>query len=139
MQPTINTDVLVVGAGPTGLAIACQLIRYGIDFIVIDKKEGTTPFSKAIGVQARTLEIYEQIGLAESLIKEGAITKGVRMLEGGEVQAEVSLTSLGQGKSPYPFLLIVEQGKHEHLLYEFTHGFTAKKIPASKMVCQFMS
>ena len=59
-----KTDVLIVGGGPTGLALACQLIRYGIDFQIIDKKEGTTEFSKAIAVQARTMEIYEQIDLA---------------------------------------------------------------------------
>jgi 2-polyprenyl-6-methoxyphenol hydroxylase-like FAD-dependent oxidoreductase len=119
MEATIETEVLIVGAGPTGLALACQLIRYGVDFVIIEKKEGTTPFSKAIGVQARTLEIYEQIDLAGKLIDEGTIAKGVRLLEGGETRAEVPLTSLGQGISPYPFLLIVEQGRHEHLLYEF--------------------
>jgi 2-polyprenyl-6-methoxyphenol hydroxylase-like FAD-dependent oxidoreductase len=119
MEPNIRTDALIAGAGPTGLAIACQLIRHGIDFIIIDKKEGTTPFSKAIGVQARTLEIYQQIDLAENLINEGLITKRVRLLEGGEARAEVPLTKLGEGMSPYPFLLIVEQGKHEHLIYEF--------------------
>ena len=67
----MTTDVLIIGAGPTGLALACQLIRYGIDFRIIDKKEATTPYSKAIGVQARTLEIYEQIGLADDLIALG--------------------------------------------------------------------
>lgn len=108
-----------MGAGPTGLALACQFIRYGIDFAIVDQKEGITPYSKAIGVQARTLEIYQQIDLADKLIELGAITKGVRLLEGGEVRAEVPLTTLGQGMSPFPFLLIVEQGKHEKLLYDF--------------------
>jgi 2-polyprenyl-6-methoxyphenol hydroxylase-like FAD-dependent oxidoreductase len=124
MQTTLTTDVLIVGAGPTGLALACQFIRYGLDFVIIDKKETTTPFSKAIGVQARTLEIYEQIGLADRLVELGTITKGVRLLEGGEERAQVELTKLGQGMSPYPYLLIVEQGKHESLLYEHikTHG-----------------
>ncbi|HEY0727926.1 MAG TPA: FAD-dependent monooxygenase, partial [Pyrinomonadaceae bacterium] len=60
-QEIIKTEVLIVGAGPTGLALAGQLIRYGVDFVIVDQKEGTTPFSKAIGVQARTLEIYQQI------------------------------------------------------------------------------
>src|ERR1051326_6977469 len=124
MESIIKTDVLIVGAGPTGLALACQLIRYGVDFVIIDKKEGTTPFSKAIGVQARTLEIYQQIDIAGALINEGQITRHVRLLEGGEARAEVPLTKLGQGMSPYPYLLIVEQGKHEHLLYDFikSHG-----------------
>src|SRR5690349_1500482 len=122
MEATMKTDVLIVGAGPTGLALAVQLIRHGVDFVIMDKREGTTPFSKAIGVQARTLEIYQQIDLAEQLIKEGRITKRVRLMEGGQARAEVPLTNLGQGVSPYPFLLIVEQGKHEHLLYEFIKG-----------------
>jgi 2-polyprenyl-6-methoxyphenol hydroxylase-like FAD-dependent oxidoreductase len=124
MGAKVTTDVLIVGAGPTGLALAVQLIRYGIDFTIVDKREGTTPYSKAIGVQARTLEIYQQIDLADRLIEMGLPAQGVRLLEGGEERAEVPLSSLGQGKSPYPFLLIVEQGKHEALLYEFIklHG-----------------
>src|SRR5690242_3804074 len=113
-----NTDVLIVGAGPTGLALACQLIRYGIDFVIIDKKETTTPHSKAIGVQARTLEIYEQIGLAEKLIDLGAIVEKVRMFAGGKVRGEALFKDIGEGLSPYPYVLIVEQGKHETLLYD---------------------
>ena len=69
----MKTDVIIIGAGPTGLALACQLIRLGVDFLIIDKKETTTPHSKAIGVQARTLEIYEQIGIADDMIAKGAI------------------------------------------------------------------
>ena len=124
MGATVKTDLLIVGAGPTGLALAIQLIRYGIDFVIVDKREGTTPYSKAIGVQARTLEIYQQIDLADRLVELGLPAKGVRLLEGGEQRAEVPLSNLGQGKSPYPFLLIVEQGLHERLLYEFikAHG-----------------
>ena len=124
MAATVKTDVLIVGAGPTGLALAVQLIRYAIDFVIVDKREATTPYSKAIGVQARTLEIYQQLDLADQLIDLGLIAKGARLLEGGEQRAEVPISNLGQGKSPYPFLLIVEQGRHEHLLYNFikSHG-----------------
>jgi len=114
----MNTDVLIVGAGPTGLALACQLIRYGVDFVIIDKKETTTPYSKAIGVQARTLEIYEQIGLADKLIERGLIAEKARLFAGGKVRGEMPFTNIGKGLSPYPFLLIVEQGKHETLLYD---------------------
>jgi 2-polyprenyl-6-methoxyphenol hydroxylase-like FAD-dependent oxidoreductase len=120
----MKTDVIIVGAGPTGLALACQLIRYGIDFIILDSKETTTPYSKAIGVQARTLEIYDQIGLADSIISQGNISEKVRFVEGGEVRGEVDLKHIGEGMSPYPFLLIAEQGKHEKLLYDYlkAHG-----------------
>jgi 2-polyprenyl-6-methoxyphenol hydroxylase-like FAD-dependent oxidoreductase len=115
----MRTDVIIVGAGPTGLALAIQFIRLGIDFIIIDKKESTTPHSKAIGVQARTLEIYEQIDLADKLVSIGTITEKARMVEGGKVRGEIILKDIGEGLSPYPFLLIVEQGKHEKLLYDF--------------------
>src|SRR5205823_1718007 len=115
----MQTAVLIVGAGPTGLALACQLIRYGIDFRIIDKKKTTTPHSKAIGVQARTLEVYEQIGLADKLIAEGNIVEAVRMFAGGKVRGEAQFKSLGEGLSPYPYVLIVEQGRHEKLLYKY--------------------
>ncbi len=115
----MKTDIVIVGAGPTGLALACQLIRHNVDFVILDKKETTTPFSKAIGVQARTLEIYEQIGLSGKLVEQGWITEKASFVEGGDVRGAVELSKIGEGMSPYPFLLIVEQGKHEKLLYDF--------------------
>src|SRR6188508_2067910 len=114
----MQTDVLVAGAGPTGLALACQLIRYGVDFIIIDKNETTTPHSKAIGVHARTLEIYEQMGLANKLIDLGAVAEKARMIVAGDVRGEISFADIGKGMSPYPYVLLVEQGKHEKLLHD---------------------
>lgn len=121
---TIKTDVLIVGAGPTGLSLACQLVRHGVDFVSVERREGVTPFSKALGVHARTLEIYEQLGLAEAAVKQGAITGKVRMLEGGEVLGEVDLSNIGEGLSAYPYMLVLEQSKNERLLYEYlqSHG-----------------
>lgn len=114
----MQTDVLIIGAGPTGLALACQLIRYGVDFVILDSKETTTPHSKAIGVQARTLEIYEQIGLAKPLIAKGAVAEKARLVVDGKVRGEAEFGELGKGLSAYPFVLIVEQGKHEKILHE---------------------
>lgn len=124
MEKIIKTDVIIIGAGPTGLSLACQLIRYGINFVIVDKKEGVTPFSKALGVHARTLEIYEQIGLAEKAITQGIIAGKARILEGGEIKGEVNLSSVGQGLSPYPYMLVLEQSKNERLHYDYllTHG-----------------
>ncbi|MDQ3798577.1 MAG: FAD-dependent monooxygenase [Acidobacteriota bacterium] len=115
----MRTDVIIVGAGPTGLALAAQFIRYGVDFVILDKKQATTPYSKAIGVQARTLEIYEQIDLAQSLIAEGAIAQKARLIVGGETRGEIEFGEIGAGLSPYPFVLLVEQGRHEKILYDF--------------------
>jgi 2-polyprenyl-6-methoxyphenol hydroxylase-like FAD-dependent oxidoreductase len=119
MSMTTKTQVLIIGAGPTGLALACQLIRYGIDFVIIDKKETTTPHSKAIGVQARTLEIYEQIGLADKLVDLGWKAGKARMIVEGEQRGELDFSDIGKGMSAYPYVLIVEQGKHESLIYDF--------------------
>jgi 2-polyprenyl-6-methoxyphenol hydroxylase-like FAD-dependent oxidoreductase len=116
---TIDTDVIIIGAGPTGLSLACQLIRYGIDFVVVEKNDSVTRFSKAIGVQARTLEIYDQMGLAQPAIERGTIASRVRLLEGGEVRGEMQLSNFGKDLSQFPFMLILEQSRNEELLYEF--------------------
>ena len=68
MNEAIKTDVIIIGGGPTGLSLACQLIGYGVAFAIVEKNESLTPYSKAIGVHARTLEIYEQIGLAQKAL-----------------------------------------------------------------------
>src|SRR4030088_2807148 len=103
MSTTITTDVIIIGAGPTGLALACQLTRYGVDFVIVDKAQGVTPYSKALGVHARTLEIYEQIDLAQKAVEQGRVASRVRLLErGGKVVGEVDLSNIGEGLSPYP-------------------------------------
>ena len=119
---TLNTDVIIIGAGPTGLSLACQLIRYGIDFVVIEKNATVTPYSKAIGVQARTLEIYDQMGLAQPAIQRGTIANRVRLIEGGEVRGEMHLRNFGKDLSQYPYMLMLEQSKNEELLYEFVRS-----------------
>ncbi len=124
METAIKTDVIIVGAGPTGLSLGCQLIRYGVDFIIFDEKEGITPYSKALAVHARTLEIYEQIGLAERAVAEGNVAGKIRLLEGGEIRGEIDLSNVGHGLSQYPFMLVFEQSKNERLLDEYlqAHG-----------------
>jgi 2-polyprenyl-6-methoxyphenol hydroxylase-like FAD-dependent oxidoreductase len=118
-MPTSKTDVIIIGAGPTGLALACQLVRYGVNFIIIDKNEGVTPYSKALGVHARTLEIYEQIDLAKPAVAQGTPAGKVRMLESGEVLGEVNLSNVGEGLSAYPYMLVFEQSRNEQLMYDW--------------------
>src|ERR1700749_3257838 len=101
MGETNRTEVVIVGAGPTGLSLACQLDRHGVDFVVVEKNGDVTPYSKAIGVHARTLEIYEQMGLAREAVARGTVAGKVRLLSGGEVRGEFALSNVGEGMSPY--------------------------------------
>ncbi len=114
-----TTDVAIVGAGPTGLMLACQLARFGVGFVVIDANPGITEFSKALAVQARTLEIYEQMGIAAAAVARGAVARKARMLVGGTVRAELPLGDIGRGQSPYPFVLMLAQSENEELLYDY--------------------
>jgi 2-polyprenyl-6-methoxyphenol hydroxylase-like FAD-dependent oxidoreductase len=119
MDTTTKTDVIIVGAGPTGLSLACQLVRYGIDFVIIEKKAGVTTHSKAIGVQARTMEIYEQLGVVEQALAGGQIAGKIQIVTGGKVRGGVDLSAMGAGLSPYPYLFILDQSKNEQLLCEY--------------------
>jgi 2-polyprenyl-6-methoxyphenol hydroxylase-like FAD-dependent oxidoreductase len=69
--PGSTVDVLVVGAGPTGLTLACQLARFGVRFRIVDKAPDRTGESRALGVQARSLEILQTLGLGEALASRG--------------------------------------------------------------------
>lgn len=91
---------------------------------MVEKNEGVTPHSKAIGVQARTLEIFDQISLAGEAIKQGTIAKKARLLVDGEIRGELNFGNIGEGLSPFPFVLMLEQSKTERLLYEHiqSHG-----------------
>lgn len=115
----MNIQVLIVGAGPTGLSLACFLTRLGIDFVIVDKKEALTTLSKAMVVQARTLEIYDQMGIAATAIERGEKMGRARVLSGGEIKAELNLTDIGQDLSPFPFALILEQSRNEEILFEY--------------------
>lgn len=114
-----KTQVVIVGAGPTGLSLAAQLLRYDISFIIIEKNEKTTPFSKALVVQARTLEIFNELGIAEKALNEGQITTGLNLFYKGKQKAAINISGLGEGSSPFPYALSLEQSKTEKLLVDY--------------------
>ncbi|MGV8895804.1 MAG: FAD-dependent monooxygenase [Rhodoglobus sp.] len=111
-----TTDVLIVGAGPTGLMLAVVLAKLGVDHILVDGKSGPTTESRALGVQARTLEIYEQLGIVDEVLANGtradAISPGFRK----RVFATIPFVILGASFTRYPFMQIFEQNKNEALL-----------------------
>src|SRR6516165_7872694 len=82
-----NCQVLVVGAGPVGLMLAVQLARHGVIPRVIDRALGYTPYCKALAVQARTVEIFSQIGIVDEALQVGVTLNAVnRYREGVRTQ-----------------------------------------------------
>lgn len=114
-----HTSVLIVGAGPSGLMMAAQLLRYGIQPLIIDSKQGPTSQSKALGVQARSLEIYRQMGVIDTVIKGGKQATGVVFNQNGTEVAALSLNNVGEGQTAFPFVLLYQQSKNERLLLDF--------------------
>jgi 2-polyprenyl-6-methoxyphenol hydroxylase-like FAD-dependent oxidoreductase len=110
--------VLIVGAGPTGLVLALWLTRLGTAVRIIDKtaEPGTT--SRALAVQARTLEFYHQVCIADAVIAGGVKIANLNFWVKGARAARVPLQRLGEGLSPYPFALVFPQDAHERLLIE---------------------
>ena len=111
-----ETDILIVGAGPTGLVLALWLARSGIKPRIIDKAAGPGEASRAMAVQARTLEYYRQLGIADDVIARGLKMLGIRVRHDGHVAARFEFGDLGAGISPYPFVLSFPQDEHEKLL-----------------------
>ena len=114
----MDADVLVVGAGPTGLMLANQLVRRGVRPRIIDRHAGPSLQTRALGVQARTLEIYAQLGIVSQAIDLGKRATGANMWAAGRRTARVPLGDIGRDLSPYPFLLILGQDDNERLLGE---------------------
>ena len=113
-------DVLVVGAGPTGLMMAAELARYGLSCRIIDENDGPCEQSRAIGIQARTLEIFDHIGIVAPFLKNGLILKAVNPMSRGKRIAHIEL---GRLDSPYPFVLSLEQSSTEKILANHLSSF----------------
>lgn len=109
-----RTDVLIVGAGPAGLALATSLSQLDVDHLVIDRAVGIRPGSRAAAVQPRTLEYLERIGVSERLIQDGARGRGFRVHDREKTLLRACYDDLD---TPYPYVLLIsQQATEEHLL-----------------------
>jgi 2-polyprenyl-6-methoxyphenol hydroxylase-like FAD-dependent oxidoreductase len=113
-----TTDVLVVGAGPTGLMLANQLGRRGIRVEIIDRHSGPAQQSRAVAVQARTLEIYARLGIDERALQLGRRGTGANLWANGKRTARIPLGDIGRDLSAFPFVLILGQDDNERILGE---------------------
>src|SRR5882757_6687267 len=111
-----DTDVLIVGAGPTGLVLALWLTRVGVRVRILDKTAEAGTTSRALAVQARTLEFYTQLGIADAVVAAGRRMLAANMWVTGKRVAHVVLGEMGTGLSPFPYALVYPQDEHERLL-----------------------
>ncbi|EIK97028.1 monooxygenase [Pseudomonas sp. M47T1] len=111
-------DVLIVGAGPTGLVLALWLAAQGIQARIIEQEQQPSDTSRALAVQARTLELYQQLGLSEHVLARGHTVAAINLWVKGEPVAHLPFSHIGEGLTPYSFLEIYPQDEHERLLTE---------------------
>ncbi|WP_207540527.1 FAD-dependent monooxygenase [Sabulicella rubraurantiaca] len=113
-----RTDVLVVGAGPTGLVLALWLDAQGSKVRIIDKSKAPGETSRALAVHARTLELYRQLGLGDAVAEAGHKVGAFNMWVAGKHRARIHFGDFGGAITPYPFVLIFPQDHHEQFLVE---------------------
>ncbi|KAF3390561.1 putative aromatic compound monooxygenase YhjG [Penicillium rolfsii] len=118
-----ETDVLVAGAGPTGLVLALWLHVQGVKVRIIDQADGPAPNSRALAVHARILELYRQLDLADELIERGYQLPATNVWVNGSHRAHINLRQFGTELTPYPYLLSLPQDEHERLLEKRLNSF----------------
>jgi 2-polyprenyl-6-methoxyphenol hydroxylase-like FAD-dependent oxidoreductase len=114
----MDTEVLIVGAGPTGLMLANQLARRGVRTLLIDRHSGPAQQTRAMAVHARTLEIYAKLGIAERAVARGQRGDAANMWTEGRRAARIPLGEIGQDLSPFPYVLMLGQDENERILGE---------------------
>jgi 2-polyprenyl-6-methoxyphenol hydroxylase-like FAD-dependent oxidoreductase len=110
---TNDCQVLIVGAGPTGLVLACELLTRGIGIRIIDKGDGVPRQSRALGIHARTLEVFDMMGLAERFDTRGQVVRRFHLYADGRTLVQLDLARSG---STFGYMLDVPQDVTETIL-----------------------
>ncbi|TJZ44065.1 pentachlorophenol monooxygenase [Streptomyces piniterrae] len=120
LDGTGATEVLIVGAGPTGLTLACDLARRGVRAHLIEKSDHLFPGSRGKGLQPRTQEVFDDLGVIDEIRAGGAPFPPMQTWEGGERRGEWDLIDKAPGRtlSAYPRVWMIPQWRTQRILYE---------------------
>jgi len=129
----LDTEALVIGAGPVGLTMACELHRHGVSCVIVDRDDGPTPLneSRALGLQARTLEAFRAIGVIGPVLAEARKLHGLGAYADGRRVLHLSL-DLDEFDTPYPYILALPQSRTERILLDrlAAHGGSVRRRTA---------
>ena len=137
-SPDSETEVLIAGAGPVGLTLACELRRRGVSCRLIDKYAEFPITSRALGIQARTLEVFDDMGVVDPIIAQGAAIYGITFLQGERTVATVKLRLDHRARpdQPYRGVVVLNQAKVEEALRE-RFGFLGGAVERSRELVEF--
>ena len=115
----IDTEVLIIGAGPTGLTMACQLLRLGIRFRILDKQPDRAHESRAFAIQAKSMEIFQNLGLSSEFLKVARSSIDFVFFMHGKKQVEVKFSDFSHQDSPFPSIYFLPQNETECILINY--------------------
>ncbi|CAF1047226.1 unnamed protein product [Didymodactylos carnosus] len=117
---TIDSDVLIVGAGPTGLMLGCQLAIHGINFRIVEKNIEPSVQSRALVIHSRTLEIFDQMKIVDKFFEQGITLNGFNMIFNGKYYGKLDYTLFQKDDlTKFPYLLVIEQYRTEQILENY--------------------
>jgi 2-polyprenyl-6-methoxyphenol hydroxylase-like FAD-dependent oxidoreductase len=116
---TKDTEVLIIGAGPTGLMMACQLLRYDIKFRIIDKQKDRAHESRAFAIQAKSMEIFQNLGFVDEFLKLARSKVDFAFFINGKKQIEIKFKHFTHQDTPFPSIYFLPQTETERILIEF--------------------
>ena len=114
-----NTDVLIVGASPTGLMMACQLLRFGIPFRIIDQQSDRAHESRAFGIQAKSMELFQNLGIAQEFLNQAIPVTHARFFIKGKPKLTLQLDQINIEGTPFPRFFFVPQSETEQILIDY--------------------
>lgn len=114
----LDVDVLIVGAGPTGLVAASDALRHGLSVRIVDQNEQRSPHSKALVLHSRSLEVLDDLGCVEPVLRAGRDFRALNIFAGRRSLGRIEFRALAWNDAPYPMWLTIPQSETERCLEE---------------------